>query len=82
MSESFTKQAQSLDEQAYQALKSALELGKWPNGERLLAEQKELCMETIISYEARHLPEDQRTGYIPPGCKSQQADVITTVQKD
>ena len=82
MSEYFTKQAQSLDEQAYQALKGALELGKWPNGERLSAAQKELCMETIISYEARHLPEDQRTGYIPPGCKSQQADVIDTVQKD
>jgi len=82
MSESFTKQAQSLDEQAYLALKGALELGKWPNGERLSAEQKELCMETIISYEARHLPEDQRTGYIPPGCKSQQADVIDIVQKD
>jgi hypothetical protein len=39
-------------------------------------------METIISYEARHLPEDQRTGYIPSGCKSQQADVINAVQKD
>lgn len=82
MSESFTEQAQALDEQAYQALKQALELGKWPNGERLSREQQEICMQTIISYEALHLPEEQRSGYMPQGCKSQKADTITTVQKD
>ena len=82
MSASLTETAQSLDEQAYQALKCALELGKWPNGERLTAEQKEICMQTIISYEAQHVPEDQRTGYMPQACKSQSADTIATVQKD
>lgn len=82
MSESFTKTAQSLDEQAYLALKTALELGKWPTGDRLTGEQKEICMQTIISYEAQKLPEEQRTGYMEQGCKSQSADTISAVQKD
>ena len=82
MSELFTEQAQALDEQAYQALKQALELSKWPNGDRLTSEQKEICMQTIISYEALHLTEEERSGYMPSGCKSNSADTIATVQKD
>lgn len=84
MSESFTEQAQSLDEQAYKALKTALELGKWPTGDRLTDEQKEICMQTIISYEMKHLPEEQRTGYMEQACKSQSAaaNTIASVQKD
>lgn len=87
MSESFTKQAQALDEQAYQALKQALELSKWPNGERLTSEQKEICMQTIISYESLHLPEEQRSGYMPQGCQSKTvdgiaADITSIIQKN
>ena len=82
MSESLTEKAQSLDEQAYLALKNALVLGKWPTGDRLTPEQKEICMQTVISYEAQHLPAEQRTGYMEQACKSQSADTITTVQKD
>ena len=86
-SDSFTEQAQALDEQAYQALKQSLELGKWPNGERLTAAQKEICMQTIISYETLHLPEEQRAGYMPHVCQSQTngamvPEIISTVQKD
>lgn len=50
----------------YQKLKQSVELGKWPTGGVLTAEQKELCMQAVIAYEAKHLSEDQRTGYIPP----------------
>jgi uncharacterized protein YeaC (DUF1315 family) len=82
MSESFTEQAQALDEQAYQALKQALELSKWPNGDRLTSEQKEICMQTIISYETLHLTEEERSGYMPNTCKSKSADTIAIVQKD
>ena len=82
MSELFTEQAQALDEQAYQALKQALELSKWANGERLTSEQKEICMQTIISYEALHLAEEERSGYMPQACKSNSADTIAIVQKD
>ncbi|EGG98534.1 hypothetical protein imdm_2239 [gamma proteobacterium IMCC2047] len=82
MTETFTEKARSLDEQAYLALKTALELGKWPTGDRLTAEQKEICMQTIISYEVQNLPEEQRTGYMEQACSSQSADKIDSVQQD
>ncbi|MDP6414259.1 MAG: DUF1315 family protein [Gammaproteobacteria bacterium] len=46
----------------YEALKSAVELGKWQDGTRLVPEQIEYCLQAIILYEARHLPAQQRTG--------------------
>lgn len=48
----------------HQNLKTAVELGKWPNGERLSAEQVELCLQAVIAYDERNLPETERTGYI------------------
>lgn len=58
-----------IDEQAYQALRSAVELGKWPDGGRLERTQLENCLQLVILYEARYLPESERTyGSIPTGC--------------
>jgi uncharacterized protein YeaC (DUF1315 family) len=48
----------------HQNLKTAVELGKWPNGERLTPEQVEHCMQAVIAYDQFFLPEDQRTAYI------------------
>lgn len=56
----------SITPDIYDNLKRAIELGKWPNGEKLTAEQKEHTMQAVIAYELKYLPEDQRTGYIPP----------------
>lgn len=50
----------------YQQLKQSVELGKWPTGGALTAEQRSLCMQAVIAYEQKHLPENQRSGYIPP----------------
>jgi uncharacterized protein len=50
----------------YARFKTAIELGKWPNGERLTAAQRDLCLEAVLLYEHRCLPEAARTGYIPP----------------
>ena len=55
----------------YQALKRAIELGKWPNGEALSEQQKALCMEAVIRYDNTHLSEQQRVGYIDRGSKQQ-----------
>ena len=44
----------------------AVETGKWPNGVRVTAEQRETCMQTIIAYEHRFTPASERTGYVPP----------------
>jgi uncharacterized protein YeaC (DUF1315 family) len=48
----------------HQSLKRAIELGKWPTGQKLSAEQRETCMRAVIAYDQKHLPEEQRTGSI------------------
>lgn len=76
----FDELLRNINPEIYQNLKRALELGKWPNGERLTQEQKELCMEAIIVYEAKNLPEQERTGYIgngPENCASATKENMT-----
>ena len=55
----------SITPDIYSRLKLGVEIGKWPDGKSLTSEQKELCMQAIIAYE-QGIPEDQRTGYVPP----------------
>lgn len=50
----------------YDNLKKAVETGKWPDGSRLTAEQREHSLQAIIAYDARHKGEAERVGYIPP----------------
>ena len=45
-------------------LRRAIELGKWPNGDRLSPEQLEHSLQAVIAWEAQHLPEQDRIGYI------------------
>lgn len=56
----------SLTPDIYQRFKRAVELGKWPDGRKLTAEQRQLCMEAMIVYEHKNLPPEAHTGYIPP----------------
>lgn len=49
----------------YQQLKRAVELGKWPTGERISKEQSALCLQGIIAYEENNLSPEERTGFIP-----------------
>ncbi|WP_263080015.1 YeaC family protein [Endozoicomonas sp. Mp262] len=53
----------------YRQLKESLELGKWPNGLDLTAEQKEVVLLAMLVYERQHLPESRRTGYMPVQCR-------------
>lgn len=48
----------------HQNLKNAIELGKWPTGERLTKAQLELCLQAVIAWDVRHLPEKARVAYI------------------
>ena len=52
--------------EVYEALKRAVELGKWPNGVRLTAGQRETCLQAVIYYDGRHKAEHERVGYIQP----------------
>ncbi|MDZ7910821.1 MAG: DUF1315 family protein [Rhodococcus sp. (in: high G+C Gram-positive bacteria)] len=55
-----------LDDDIVQRFRDAIETGKWPDGKALTPEQRETCMQAMILYEHRHLPEEQRSGYVPP----------------
>ena len=57
----------------HQSLKTAVELGKWPNGDRLSAEQVELCLQAVIAYDEHNLPETERVAYIDRSKKKSQA---------
>ena len=49
--------------------RTAIEIGKWPDGRVLTPEQRETCMQAVVAWEFKHLPEEQRTGYIDRGTK-------------
>ncbi|HEY6530128.1 MAG TPA: DUF1315 family protein [Cellvibrionaceae bacterium] len=57
---------QAMNADIYERFKTAVELRKWPNGERLTPEQTATCMQAIIAWEAQHVAVDARVGYIPP----------------
>ena len=42
----------------------AIELGKWPDGRKLTAEQRETCMQAVMIWEHEHLSPAERTGFI------------------
>lgn len=50
----------------YEKFREAVALGKWPDGRKLTAQQKAVCMQAIIAYEHLHVAEEERTGYVPP----------------
>ena len=55
----------------YENLKTAVELGKWGDGARLSPEQVESCLQAIILYETKNLPQSERIdSSIPTGCSS------------
>lgn len=57
---------ESITPEIYENLKTSIELGKWPDGRILTPEQKEHSMQAVIAYEKKHIPAEERTGYIPP----------------
>ena len=82
MTTDFSQTARDLDPETYQRLKQAIELRKWPNGERLTDEQLTISMQAVITYEATHVPEHERTGYMEQSCQSSKGsdDLIASDQ--
>ncbi|GAA3948735.1 YeaC family protein [Allohahella marinimesophila] len=69
----------------YEALRSSLQLGRWPDGNQLTQEQKALCMEAIIRYEhINNFPDERRTGYVggkkEMACGTQAEQILTIKQ--
>lgn len=55
---------ESLTPSMVKDLKQAIELGKFPDGQVVSNEQKELMIEATILYDAMKLPQEERTGFI------------------
>jgi uncharacterized protein YeaC (DUF1315 family) len=60
----FDELLQSMNPEIHATMKTAVELGKWADGRRLSAAERENCMQAVIAYDETHLPEDQRVGFI------------------
>ena len=45
--------------------REAIETGRWPDGRVLTAGQRQTCIEAVMVWEYHHLPEEQRSGYMP-----------------
>jgi len=72
----FLQMIENINADIYQRLKTAVEIGKWPDGQRLTQEQKELCLQALIAWEAKNLPAEQRIGYMgEQHCKSQAKNI-------
>jgi uncharacterized protein YeaC (DUF1315 family) len=54
----------TIDEDLYQRLKLAVEIGRWANGARLTDSQKALSLQALIAYEDKYKKLQERTGFI------------------
>lgn len=67
----FSQLVESLTPDTVGNLRRAVELGKWPDGRRLTDEQRATCMQAVLFWERKYLPETERTGYIDRGTKAE-----------
>lgn len=54
----------SMTPEMHESLKRAVELGKWPNGQRLTDEQRDICLRAVIAYDQKNIPTEDQVGYI------------------
>jgi len=74
MSQDFAQAAVQLSREVYENLRRAVELGRWPDGRTLTAEQRQTSLQAVIAWEQANLPEHERSGYIAkPGCATDSA---------
>jgi len=55
---------ENITPEIHQKLKSAIELGRWENGDKLSDEQKANCLQAVIAYDQTFLAPEQRVGYL------------------
>lgn len=69
----FEQFVKNLTPEVYFNLRRSVELGYFPDGRKLSAEQRENTLQAIIYFEEIHqIPEHERVGYMEDKCKSQQ----------
>lgn len=62
--EEFRTLVEQMSEETWRNMRRAVETGRWPDGRALREGQRELCLQAVIAWEARHLPEERRTGHV------------------
>ncbi|MCO4837308.1 MAG: DUF1315 family protein [Oceanospirillaceae bacterium] len=70
-----------LTPEIYLSLKTALEIGKWPDGRVLSEAQKNSCMEAVLSYQSMKLDTKQHSGYMPDQCASKSSSVPAVTEE-
>lgn len=61
----FNQAIAQLTPDIYQNMKTAIEIGKWPDGRVATIEQKENAMRAVIAYEALHnIAKQDRVGFV------------------
>ncbi len=61
----FNKAIAQLTPDIYQNMKTAIEIGKWPDGRVATPEQKDNAMRAVIAYEALHnVSNEERVGFV------------------
>lgn len=64
----FQETARHLPKEMIDRMRTALEIGTWPDGQKLTKAQKEITLEAVMLWELMHLPPEQRTGFIQQAC--------------
>lgn len=73
--ESVNELIENLTPEIFSKLKQAVELRKWADGSMLTTEQLESALQLVILYEAKWLPEEQRTGApLNSSCQQQEEE--------
>lgn len=66
----YLQMIETMSRDVYDRLRRAVEIGKWPDGTALTAEQRENALQAIIAWGERHLEQQERVGYIDRGSKA------------
>ena len=74
----------SLNEEIVERFRTAIALGKWPDGRALSDEQRATCMQAVMIWEHEHLPETERTGYVhkpsKTDCETHENDEVKPIK--
>ena len=55
----------ALNPHVIERFKEAIATGRWADGRAVSPGQRETCLQAVIAWEAKHLPADQRVGFMP-----------------
>lgn len=69
----FEQLIDSMTLEVWHNMRRAVELGRWPDGRVVSDPQRELCLQAVIAWETKNLPEEERTGFMPQKCESDAA---------